>query len=202
MKIIKPLIVLLANLSVVSTTASSPQGNGKVSLLRRVVENDLDNSTGVVVDNNSTNLVDDNNSTNLVDDNNSTNLVDDNNSTDPVDDNNSTNVGSTSTPTSAPTPAPTSAPTSAPVSAPTPPDSIPESNKNEEVDEDESEDKEKGGSNIFVYFVVTGMIAFGGVMYVRHRRRKELMRNREIVMGSSPSKGGHLNELYYDNDII
>ena len=193
MKIIKPLIVLLANLSVVSTTASSPQGNGKVSLLRRVVENDLDNSTGVVVDNNSTNLVDDNNSTNL---------VDDNNSTDPVDDNNSTNVGSTSTPTSAPTPAPTSAPTSAPVSAPTPPDSIPESNKNEEVDEDESEDKEKGGSNIFVYFVVTGMIAFGGVMYVRHRRRKELMRNREIVMGSSPSKGGHLNELYYDNDII
>jgi hypothetical protein len=104
-------------------------------------------------------------------------------------------------PTPAPTPAPVPDPTPAPTTVPVPV-SDPTPAKDQNKDENDEDTKPKGASRgPLFYFFGTGLVAFAVVLFVRRRRRERLMRDREVVMGSSPQKG-HLSDLYYDNDII
>ena len=102
-------------------------------------------------------------------------------------------------PTPAPTPAAVPDPTPAPTNAPAP-DTTPAQDQNKNENDEETKPKGASRGPLF-YFVGTGLVAFGVVLFVRRRRRERLMKDREVVMGSSPQRG-HLSDLYYDNDII
>lgn len=110
--------------------------------------------------------------------------------------------GQTSMPSARPSVTASNSPTEVHSSAPSTVavDPKPYQANNGELPENGEQKPGNKGTSPFVYVMVSGIIAFGGVMFIRYRRRQRLLSDREIVMGS-PSRG-HLNELYYDNDLI
>ena len=184
MKIIQSLTFLLINLSVASKATTIPRGNGSISRVRVAsvfgenngTEGDTPGATG----------------------SNSSSVP---SASPTVTSNNSTEVDS-SGPSASPSVTASNSPTEVHSSAPSTVavDPKPYQANNGELPENGEQKPGNKGTSPFVYVMVSGIIAFGGVMFIRYRRRQRLLSDREIVMGS-PSRG-HLNELYYDNDLI
>jgi len=70
--------------------------------------------------------------------------------------------------------------------------------------EESDQGSKKRRMNPLAFIALAGAMAFGGAKFLQYRRRERMLKEREIVNASASADGNHphLNELYYDNDII
>ena len=203
MKIIQSLTFLLINLSVASKATTIPRGNGSISRVRVASvfgeNNGTEGDTPGAAGSNSSSVP---SASPTVTSNNSTEVDSSGPSASPTVTSNITTEVDSSGPSASPSVTASNSPTEVHSSAPSTVavDPKPYQANNGELPENGEQKPGNKGTSPFVYVMVSGIIAFGGVMFIRYRRRQRLLSDREIVMGS-PSRG-HLNELYYDNDLI